>query len=470
MRNLRVMMFATLAAPLFGLLLRGQPAIHGTGANNFVPKWTNSDTIGNSVMFQSGSNIGINTTTPGAALDVNGAVNAVTSFNLAGVPFVFGSLSNQSVFLGYSGNSTNTGIRNTAIGSSALQNNTAGVYNTATGAFALYNNTTGFQNDAHGYGALFANTTGELNTAMGVGALEENTTGSQNAAFGAEALQNNTTGVLNTALGVATLPANTTGYYNTAVGWSALKNNTTGAVNTASGYGAIAHNLTGNNNVADGFLALYNNTTGGQNTATGYEALYYNATGSYNTAIGYGAGPDINSTNLTNATAIGANAIVSQSNALVLGSPGVNVGIGTATPSNVFTIAKGAGQAISDGWTTYSSRRWKSNIHTLSGALVKVEQLRGVSYDLMANGKHEVGVIAEEVGEVLPEVVSWDQNGQEAQGVDYGRLTALLIEATKEQHALIHEQQKQIARLAQEIETIRASISSGSRAGSKTRH
>src|SRR5262249_46928939 len=148
-------------------------------------------------------------------------------------------------------------------------------------------------------------------------------------------------------------------------------------------------------NTTAGFLALYNNLTGSQNTAMGLNALFYNATGSYNTAFGYGAGPDINSTNLTNATAIGANAVVSQSNALVLGSAGVNVGIGTATPSNVFTIAKGAGQAISDGWIVYSSRRWKTNIQTLSGALGKIEQLRGVSYDLMANGEHQLGVIAE---------------------------------------------------------------------------
>ena len=160
----------------------------------------------------------------------------------------------------------------------------------------------------------------------------------------------------------------------------------------------------------------------------------------------------------------------------MLGSPGVNVGIGTATPSNVFTIAKGAGQAISDGWSTYSSRRWKTNIHTLRGALGKVEQLRGVSYDLMANGKHEVGVIAEEVGAVVPEVVTWNQNGKDAEGVDYSRLTALLIEATKEQQALIHEQQKQIqaqqaqiAQLASQVKTIRASIESSGRAGSETR-
>jgi hypothetical protein len=457
MKKLRALMLAALTLPVCSLLSHAQtttiePLISGSGKANYVPLWLGTSKLGNSNIYQNSSgNLGIGTAVPGAALDVNGSVNAASGFNLGGAPFASGSLTNGNAFLGFSGNATTTGVRSTAIGVSALQSNTTGVYNTATGAFALYNNTEGFQNDAHGYGALFANTTGQLNTAMGVGALGLNTTGSQNVAFGAEALQNNTTGVLNTALGVATLPANTTGYYNTAVGWSALKNNTTGAVNTATGYGALAHNTTGNNNGADGFLALYNNTTGGQNTAMGLEALQYNATGSYNTALGYGAGPDINSTDLTNATAIGANAVVRQSNALVLGSPGVNVGIGTATPSNVFTIAKGAGQAISDGWNVYSSRRWKTNIETLSDALDKVEQLRGVSYDAAATGRHEIGVIAEEVGAVVPEVVAWEKDGGEAQGVDYSRLTALLIEATKQQQNQIRELQAEIARLASQI-------------------
>jgi hypothetical protein len=126
------------------------------------------------------------------------------------------------------------------------------------------------------------------------------------------------------------------------------------------------------------------------------------------------------------------------------GSYAVKVGIGTATPSHVFTIGQGAGHAIADGWDTYSSRRWKTNIHPLHGALAKVEQLRGVSYDLKASGKHEVGVIAEEVGAVVPEIVSSEKNGKDAQGVDYSRLTSLLIEATKEQQALIRKQQQQI--------------------------
>jgi hypothetical protein len=48
-------------------------------------------------------------------------------------------------------------------------------------------------------------------------------------------------------------------------------------------------------------------------------------------------------------------------------------------------------------------------------------------------GKHEIGVIAKEVGAVVPEVVSYEENGKDARGVDYSRLTALLIEALKQQ-------------------------------------
>ena len=102
--------------------------------------------------------------------------------------------------------------------------------------------------------------------------------------------------------------------------------------------------------------------------------------------------------------------------------------------------------------------------------------MRGVSYDLKANGQHEVGVIAEEVGAVVPEVVTWEKNGKDAQSVDYGRLTALLIEATKEQQALIGEQkeqiresQAQIARLTRQVKTIQATLKANGRSGSAVR-
>jgi phage FluMu gp28-like protein len=77
-----------------------------------------------------------------------------------------------------------------------------------------------------------------------------------------------------------------------------------------------------------------------------------------------------------------------------------------------------------------------------------VQRLRGVSYDQISNGRHQIGVIAEEVGQVMPEIVTYEKNGVDAQGVDYARLTALLIEATK-------EQQQQIQKLTLEIRKLR---------------
>jgi len=149
-------------------------------------------------------------------------------------------------------------------------------------------------------------------------------------------------------------------------------------------------------------------------------------------------------------TIIGACASASASNTVILGGgncgSGVlaKVGINTENPTNVLTVAQNTGHAIADGWDTYSSRRWKTNIHPLQNALSKVEQLRGVTYDLKDSGKHEIGVIAEEVGKVLPEVVSYEENGKDARGVDYSRLTALLIEAVKQQQKQIAAQQSQI--------------------------
>ena len=60
-----------------------------------------------------------------------------------------------------------------------------------------------------------------------------------------------------------------------------------------------------------------------------------------------------------------------------------------------------------------------------------VKKLRGVQYNKKGNNIKEIGVIAEEINEILPQVVSMDLNGNPA-SVSYGRLTALLIEAIKE--------------------------------------
>jgi hypothetical protein len=124
----------------------------------------------------------------------------------------------------------------------------------------------------------------------------------------------------------------TTGYGNTAVGGQALVANAAGTNNTASGQAALPTNTSGSDNAAMGVDALENNTQGNYNTGIGVLALASNTTGSNNTALGYNAGPDPAHLSLVNATAIGANAVVSESNALVLGN-GAYVGIGTATPA-----------------------------------------------------------------------------------------------------------------------------------------
>jgi len=199
----------------------------------------------------------------------------------------------------------------------------------------------------YGNSALITEPADTHSSAFGFNALSLNTTGGNyNSAFGEEALFQNTTGTENTASGAGALASNTTGNDNTAAGLQALELNTTGIQNTATGHQALGANSTGGDNTATGRAALSANTTGGNNTALGYAAgvtantANANTTGSFNTFLGYQAGPGTNA-QLTNATAIGENALVSESNALVLGGTGAdaaNVGIGTQTPVSLLQV------------------------------------------------------------------------------------------------------------------------------------
>ena len=80
-----------------------------------------------------------------------------------------------------------------------------------------------------------------------------------------------------------------------------------------------------------------------------------------------------------------------------------------------------------------SSIRWKRNVKPIEDPLGKIQGLRGVRFDWDAEhgGHHDVGMIAEEVGRVLPEIVSYEDNGIDATGMDYSKLTPLLVEAVK---------------------------------------
>ncbi len=82
--------------------------------------------------------------------------------------------------------------------------------------------------------------------------------------------------------------------------------------------------------------------------------------------------------------------------------------------------------------TATSARRFKRNIRPLEDSLKLVKQLNGRRFDWdTRNITNDIGVIAEEVEQVFPTLVSYDDDGQ-VQGVQYGKLTAVLIEAVKE--------------------------------------
>jgi hypothetical protein len=109
-----------------------------------------------------------------------------------------------------------------------------------------------------------------------------------------------------------------------------------GASNIGIGEKALRDNNSGSLNVAVGSLSLINMVNSHGNTAIGH-ASGKNINGSYNTAIGYLAGFPVDQPNLTNATAIGANAVVSASNSVVLGN-NARVGIGTSSPTQKLEV------------------------------------------------------------------------------------------------------------------------------------
>jgi N-acetylneuraminic acid mutarotase len=282
------------------LITPGSPPVGGSGTMNYIPIWTDgTGDLGDSILYQTGSGntakVGLNTTTPVAALDIGNGDLSVSAGNLA----------------------INSG--NLTMGSGNLNLAQTGGGNV--GVIALG-------------GAPFI-----------------------------QACCSASAG--NTSVGNSAGGFNLGATHNTAEGYQALANSNA-PDNTASGYQALVSNGQGKSNTAVGSGALLQNTTGNLNTAVGNGAGFTNSTaGSNNTLVG--AGADVGTDGLTFAAAIGSNAIVNESNALVLGGTGANavkVGIGTATPAATLDVQ---GTANFTGLITFAPGQTFGGTGTITG-------------------------------------------------------------------------------------------------------
>jgi hypothetical protein len=122
--------------------------------------------------------------------------------------------------------------------------------------------------------------------------------------------------------------------------------------------------------------------------------------------------------------------------------------------------ANNAGRAIANRWDTYSSREWKENIRPIDNPLEIVSRLTGVRFDWKDahEGAADIGFIAEEVGEVLPEIVTYSADGTRAEAMDYARVTPLLVEAVKELDAQSRAKEARIAELEARLERLEAML------------
>lgn len=133
-----------------------------------------------------------------------------------------------------------------------------------------------------------------------------------------------------------------------------------------------------------------------------------------------------------------------------------NVGIGTNAPSQKLHVI---GNILATGTITPSDMRYKQNIQPLFNPIQKLQQLHGVTYNMnqqafpewQFDNSTQIGLIAQEVEKVFPELVKTIDPKNGYKGVDYVKLIPVLIEAVKEQQQQIEQQGEQITTLQQQL-------------------
>ncbi|MCF8256109.1 MAG: tail fiber domain-containing protein [Flavobacteriales bacterium] len=251
--------------------------------------------------------------------------------------------------------------------------------------------------------------------------------------------------------------------------------------NTAITQGAFTFALSGNTiSLNDGVLGAVTNI--GTGAATG--AVNIGGTGTQSINVGNAAG--VKTVNLGSSTGASATNILSgsaavnvnvsnnqptnintgtSSGSVLIGNAANNVGIGGAV--NASYKVNITGKVKSTGINETSDERLKVNFASIDGALEKVLSMAGKYYDWrtlefpnmgLSEGR-QVGVIAQEMEKILPEVVTTGEDGYKA--VEYGHIVPVLIEAIKEQQAIIAGQQEEITALKamkDELNTLKVSV------------
>jgi len=241
-------------------------------------------------------------------------------------------------------------------------------------------------------------------------------TGFANTGIGTSTLSSNAGGIGNTVVGDEALESNTDGNFNTAIGGTALQLNTIGGSNIAIGTQALGQNVSGNNNIAIGTNAGYSVMTGSNN-------IYIAATGaeeSQTIRIGF-----------------------SQAHTFIAGIRGIMTG-GTAIP----VLVDSNGQL----GTLSSSAQVKRDIADIGDSSNALLRLRPVSflYKSDKEGVRQYGLIAEEVADVMPELVECAPNG-EPETVRYHFLAPLLLNELQRQQRTIEKQERLIGDLTERL-------------------
>lgn len=276
------------------------------GSTNYITLWNTPTTLSSSLIYQTGSSIGIGIITPTASLHLVG--NSDTS------SFVFyteatGGLGSFRIYndvRGISNPGISSSLLNESFGYKAMQSSSIPssglIFNSAFGVYAMEDSRNTGWSTAVGLNAMWhavgigVGITGS--TAIGFNALAYQQSGQYNVAVGYNTLRGiststGSTGDRNTAVGSSALAFNTSGQRNNAFGDSALGFNTVGSFNTANGNRALIFNVSGSYNTALGVDSLRSSTTASYGTAIGGQALYDSLTGDRNIGIGWDSGRGI---------------------------------------------------------------------------------------------------------------------------------------------------------------------------------